>query len=283
MDKPLVLELAATGAPQRYQIRTTTAVQVGQMQFANELLYLVDYTVLHQNEQGYVVQLEVLNAMQKATDLFSRVTADLNQASRKLVLQTDAQGQLLHVENQAEIWRAWEAVRPGLQAKYRADATVKPYLEAFEAQLAVRGSMEDNLRDKGVCGALLLGVYGHRYQETPLLTKRQVKGFFHELDLPLQLATTATHDPAPVPPTVLLHTTGQVDDECFAEADFRRLMRSIVDDYTFPVALQLEYTAHHALAATTGRLLRSQQLLAAEVPGIYRNTVTHEVFSQPAA
>ena len=55
------------------------------MQFANELLYVVAYTVLGKREQGYEVQIEVLNAMQKATDLFSRVTADLNQASKKLV------------------------------------------------------------------------------------------------------------------------------------------------------------------------------------------------------
>ncbi|RZL11004.1 MAG: hypothetical protein EOO62_12650 [Hymenobacter sp.] len=261
-------------------------MQVAQMQFANELLYVVDYTVLRKNEQGYVVQIEVVNAMQKATDLFSRVTADLSQASRKLVLQTDAHGQLLHVENQPEILRAWEALYPALQAKYSADPTIKPYLEAFGEQLAVPGSMEDNLRDKGVCGALLLAVYGQVYhQGTPLLTKRQIRGFFHEFDLPLQLATTAISVPEllPAPTTVLLNATARVDDEAFAEADFRRLMRSIVDDYTFPVALQLEYTAQHALAANTGHLLRSQQRLAAEVPGIYQNTVTHEVFPQPVA
>lgn len=280
MDKPLVLELTASGRPQRYQLRTTTAVQVAQMQFANELLYVVDYTVLRKTAQGYVVQIEVLHAMQQATDLFSRVTADLNQASKKLVLQTDAHGNLLHVENQPEVVQAWEALRQPLRAKYSAEPTVQPFLDAFEQQLAVPGSMEANLRDKGVCGALLLGIYGQAYHDTPLLTKRQIKGFFHDIDLPLQLATTATAAPE-LPATVLLSATAQVDSEVFAATEFRRLMRSLVDDYTFPVALQVDYTAQHALAAHTGELLRSQQRLTAEVAGVYHNTVTHEVFPQP--
>ncbi|RZK27440.1 MAG: hypothetical protein EOO63_13385, partial [Hymenobacter sp.] len=119
MDKPIVLELTSIGRPQRYQVRTTTAVQVAQMKYENELLYVVDYTVLRKNERGYVVQLEVQHAAQQATDLFSQVTADLNQASKKLVLQTDAHGNLLRVENQAEIVRAWQALRQPLLDKYR--------------------------------------------------------------------------------------------------------------------------------------------------------------------
>jgi hypothetical protein len=82
---------------------------------------------------------------------------------------------------------------------------------------------------------------------------------------------------------VLLAVTAEVDDEAFARDEFRRLMRSIADDYTLPVALQLDYAAQHALATDTGYLLRSQQRLVAEVPGVYHNTITHEVFPQPVA
>lgn len=284
MDKPLLLlKLPAGGPPQRYQVRTTTAVQVADRQFANELLYVVDYAVLSQNAQGYVVQIEVLHAIQQATDLFSRVTADLGQASRKLVLQTDPHGNLLRVENQPEVVQAWQALRQPLRAKYSAEPAVQPFLDAFEQQLAVPGSMEANLRHKGVYGALLPGIYGAYHPETPLLTKQQIKGFFHELDLPLQLATTATVAAELPPGTVQLHTTAQLDGDLFPETDFRRLMRSIVDDYTLPVALQLTYTAQHVLAAHPGGIVQAQQYLKAEVPGVYHHTVTHEVFPQPVA
>ncbi len=286
MDPRLVLELTAFGTPRRYQVRTTTAVQVAQMRFANELLYVVDFTALGRNAQGYVLQLDVLNAMQKADDLFSRVTADVNQATRKLVVQTDPQGNLLRVENQPEIVRAWEAIRKPLLAKYAAEPGVQPFLAAFEQKLAEPGSMENNLREKGLCGALLTGAYHQPYGHEPVLTRRCISGFFNDIDLPLLVATTATvAPPSPAQPqdAIVVSATASVDEAAFAATDFRRLMRGIVDDYTFAVDLQLTHGAEHLIDARTGELLRSRQQLSAEVAGIYHNTVTHEVFPQPTA
>ena len=53
--------------------------------------------------------------------------------------------------------------------------------------------------------------------------------------------------------------------------DFRRLVRGIVDDYAFPVDLGLDCQAQHLFDAHTGALVRSQQRLAVEVAGVYRN------------
>ncbi|WP_046243795.1 hypothetical protein [Hymenobacter terrenus] len=282
MNPGLVLHLTAFGQPRRYQVRTTTAVQVGAMKFENELLYVVEQTVLGNNERGYLLQIDVVHAIQQATDLFSRVTADLNQATRRLVLQTDLHGQLLRVENQPEVLRAWQAMRKAVQAKYAAEPTVRPYLDAFEQQLAVPDSMAPNLRNKGLYGALLPKVYGQAYAKEPVHSRQQISGFFHDIDLPLTVATTAqpTEETA-FQDAVQVTATASLDAESFAATDFRRLMRSIVDDYKFPVDLTLTHRANHLLAARTGELLRSQQQLAAEVPGVYLNRITHDVFPQP--
>ena len=277
-----MLELTLVGQAQRYQVRTTTAVQVAQMKFENELLYVVEQRVLDKSANGYMLQIDILHATQKAEDLFSRVLADANQATRRLVLQTDLCGRLLRVENQADVLHQWEAVRKAVRAKYAAEPTVLPFLDSFEQQLAVPGSMEANLREKGVHGALLAGVYGQEFGSKPVRSKRQITGFFNELDLPLVLATTAVGADDPTAPgAVAVTATGTLDEEAFAATEFRRLMRGIVDDYTFPVDLDLECEARHVVDARTGALLRSAQRLVAEVPGVYHNRVTHDIFPQP--
>lgn len=280
----MVLELTGIGRVQRYQVRTTTAVQVAQMKFENELLYVVEQRLLGKNAQGYILQIDIVHSTQKADDIFSRALADVNQASRQLVLQTDVHGRLLRVENQAAVRHQWEQMRRAVQAKYAAEPTVAPFLDAFEQQLAVPGSMEPNLRDKGIHGALLAGIYGLPLGAAPLQSKRQIAGFFNELDLPLLLATTAgAAEPSATTETVPVFVTGTLDEEQFAATDFRRLMRGIVDDYTYPVALELECAAQHVFEVGTGALVRSQQRLVAEVPGIYLNRITHDLFPQPTA
>lgn len=279
-----VLQLTGVGQPRRYQVRTTTAVQVGQTKMENELLSVVECTLLGKNERGYVLQMEVLHAVQKNVDLFTQVAADVNLATRTLVLQTDPYGRLLRVENQPAVLRAWEGMRKTIQAKYATQPTVRPFLDAFEQQLATPGSLEPGLRDKGVHGALLVGVYGQPYHpQAPALTKRTIAGFFHDIDLPLVVGTTArAGERTALLDTVQVTATATLDGDVFAATDFRRLMRSLVDDYKFPVDLELDHAADHLLDSQTGALLRSQQRIRAEVPGIYHNAVTYDVFPQPA-
>lgn len=278
----MVLKLLASPQPQRYQVRTSSAVQVAQMKFENELLYVVEQQVLGENEHGYLLQVDVQHSTQRATDLFSRVLADVNQASSSLVVQADTHGRLVEVKNQAEVQRKWQAVSPAIRARYASEPAVQPFLDTFEQQLAVPGSMEVNLRTKGVHSALLAGLYGQAYTTEPVVNSHIIPGFFNELDLPLLLATQA-EEAADDAAIVLITRTGSLDTANFSSQDFRRLIRSIVDDYTFAVEVNVDYQAHFAVHRHTGVLLRSRQHLQAEVPGVYHNSVTHEIFPHPAA
>lgn len=290
MPHSLLLELAPRLTPSRYQLRTITTVQVGTTKFENELLYVVEQRVLAREATGYVVEVLVQHAMQKAEDVFSRVVADLNQASQRLVVQTDRHGNLVRVDNQPEVYQRWLALRPELLKKYAAEPTVAPFLEGFGQQLAVPGSMEANLRHKGVLGALLVGLYGHplgALDTAPVQTKRCITGFFGELDLPLLLTSgTQAPPPEPVPTTmsaVYVGTIGALDPDAFNVVAFRRLMRDLVDDFKFPVALEVDCAQAHVFDQLSGALLHSTQRLRAEVPGVYYNATAHELVVQPAA
>lgn len=279
------LQLKQVGQTVRYHVRTTTAVQVGQMKFANELLYVVEQTLKAQSAAGYVVQFDVHHTMQQAEDLFSQVVADVNQVSRTLLVQTDPHGNLLQVENQLDLLKEWQHMGPALRDKYAQQAAVRPFLDAFEQQLRQPGSLEANLRHKGLYGALLPGIYGYDYQAGPALSQRCISGFFNTFDLPLLLSTEQTdleaEEAVASPRAIRLLTTGKLDEEAFAEKEFRRLIRSLVDDYRFSVELEVTYKAIHLVDEWSGLLLTSQQALKAEVPGVYHNAITHHVSQQP--
>ncbi|GAA4027351.1 hypothetical protein GCM10022409_09170 [Hymenobacter glaciei] len=287
MSKPLLLAQNHS-APLRYQLRTTTAIQVGERKFENELLYVVEQQLHPAQGLGYLLEINVQHTMQKADDLMSRVVADVNQASRRLLVQTDLHGNLLRVENQEQVLAEWELLRQPLLKKYEAQPEVKPFFEAFGQQLAIPGSLEPNLRYKGVLGALLPGLYGYAYgpQEPAVLTSRRITGFFNTLDLPL-LLTSQQGLPAAGAPTgpANLHvtTTGALDDAAFAHEDFRRMIRDLVDDFKFPVDLEIDCTGAHTFDAASGALLHAQQVLRAEVAGIYHNSTIHDVVVQQPA
>ena len=287
MPKPLLLAQNHS-ALLRYQLRTTTAIQVGEQKFENELLYIVEQRLLASQGPGYLLEINVQHTMQKAEDLMSRVVADVNQASRLLLVQTDLHGNLLRVENQAQVLAEWQLLRGPLLKKYAAQPEVEPFFEAFGQQLAIPGSLEPNLRHKGVLGALLPGLYGYSYgsQEPLVQTSRCISGFFNALDLPL-LLTSQQGPPAEGAPTgpETLHvaTTGVLDDAAFAHQDFRRLIRDLVDDFKFPVNLEIDCTGTHTFDVASGALLHAQQVLRAEVAGIYHNSTIHDVVVQHPA
>jgi hypothetical protein len=284
MPQPLLLAQNHL-APLRYQLRTTTAIQVGEMKFENELLYVVEQQVHPSQGPGYLLEINVRHTMQQAEDLMSRVVADANQVSRRLLVQTDPHGNLLRVENQAEVLAEWQLLRQPLLKKYAAQPEVKPFFEAFGQQLAIPGSLEPNLRHKGVLGALLPGLYGYAYgpQEPPVLASRRIGGFFNTIDLPLLLTSKqgSPAEGAPTGPTTLhVTTTGALNDAAFAHEDFRRLIRDLVDDFKFPVNLEIDCTGAHTFDAASGALLHGQQVLRAEVAGIYHNSTIHDVVVQ---
>ena len=289
MSAPLTLHLLPHATPVRYNLRTTTTIQVGSTKFENEILYVAEQRVLARNAEGYVLETLMKHSMQKADDLFSRVVADVSQASQRLVVQTDQHGNLVRVENQPEVYQHWQKIRPDLAKKYADEATVAPFLESFGTQLAIPGSMEVNLRHKGLLGALLVGLYGYPIGRgsDPLVTKRRITGFFGEIDLPLALTSSTQPPPADVVLTSVnaayVGSTGIVDTETFASEALRRLMRDLVDDFKFPVDLQLECTNAHIFDQISGTLLHSNQLLRVEVPGVYYNATAHELVAQPVA
>lgn len=258
------------------------------MKFENELLYVVEQQLHPSQAAGYVLEINVRHSMQKAEDLMSRVVADANQASRRLLVQTDPHGNLLRVENQAQVQAEWQLLREPLLKKYAAQPEVKPFFEAFGQQLAIPGSLEPNLRHKGVLGALLPGLYGYAYgpQESAVLTSRCITGFFNTLDLPLRLTSRQgpPAEAAPIGPgTLHVATTGVLDDAAFAHQDFRRLIRDLVDDFKFPVNLEIDCTEFHTFDTASGTLRHARQVLRAGVAGIYHNSTIHDVVVQQPA
>ena len=274
---PLLLKTAIP--PVTHRVVSTVAVQVGQNRFENQLTTVVQQTLMRKSADTYLVALEVLDFQQQATDLFSRVTADLNQLSQRLVLLTDIHGNITRVVNAPELAQQWATARPILEHKYADQPAVLPFFTAFEQQLAQPGTFELSLRNKGIYGVLFPGFYGRSLNnEQKTVHERRLLNFFNQLHLPLQLTTVAG------PRTgnggveeLSLQTTGRLDEAQFETLAFQRLMQSIVDSVGFAVQLDVEHSETYAVDLATGWIARGQQMLMAEVPGAYFHESKHEI------
>lgn len=267
-------------APITHQVNTTVAVQVGPTRFTNTLRTLVRQTLLRRSAEGYLIGVEVLEATQQATDLFSQVTGDLNELSQQLLVRADAQGRLVQLANGPDLLRRWALLRPRLLHKYAGQPSVLAFLEAYERQLAVPGTLEQSLFGKGIYGALFPGVYGQPlYAAEGVPRQRLLPNFFNELDLPLLLTTQASPAPLadPGPAAVQLTTIGRLDEARFDRLAFERMIRAIVDDTTFEVALSVGQTETYVVDLATGWLVSGTQSLVAEVPGAYYQETTHTI------
>jgi len=266
-------------APITHQVDTTVAVQVGPTRFTNRLRTLVRQTLVRRSAEGYLIGVEVLETTQQATDLFSQVTGDLNELSQQLLVRADAQGRLVQVANGPDLLRRWALLRPRLLLKYAGQPSVLAFLEAYERQLAVPGTLEQSLFEKGIYGALFPGVYGQPLSTTEGMQRpRNLPNFFNQLALPLLLTTRAS----PAPPTapaaaVQLTTTGHLHEARFDRLAFERMMRDIVDDSTFEVALSLAHSETCVVDLASGWLLSGTQSRVAEVPGAYYQETTHTI------
>jgi hypothetical protein len=273
---PLLLQ--ADIAPITHQVDTTVAVQVGPNRLANSLSTLVRQTLVRRSAEGYLIGVEVLEATQQATDLFSQVTADLNELSQQLLLRTDAQGRLLQVANSPDLVRRWEQLRPALLRKYANQPSVASFLQAYGTQLTVPGTFEQSIFGKGIYGALFPGVYGQVLSATEGVQKqRQLPNFFNQLALPLLLSTVA--GPAPPSPfaAIQLTTTGRLDEKLFDRPSFERMMRDIVDDVTFSVELAVMQAETYVIDLSSGWIASGSQSLVVEVPGAYYQEVKHTI------
>jgi hypothetical protein len=274
---PLVLK--AGSPPIAHRLESAIAVQVGPNRFENRTAAVVKQTLVSKAADGYVIAVEVLDFQQQATDLFSQVTADLNQLSQRVVVRTDAHGCLAQVLNVPELTQQWVRLRPTLHQKYAGQPAVRPFLDSFEQQLSVPGTFEQSLRNKGIYGALFPGLYGQPLSsEQGSSSHRQLHNFFNQLHLPLLLTTLASPNrTTSLADELRLTTTGQLDEAQFDALAFQRMMQSIVDDVTFPVTLELDHTETYTVDLASGWITRGVQALTAQVPGAYFQESRHEI------
>ena len=273
------LALKAGIPPVAHRVASTVAVQVGRTRFENHCVTLVQQTLMRKSADAYLIAVEVLDFQQQATDLFSRVTADLNQLSQRLLLLTDVHGGIVRVVNAPELTQQWTKARPILARKYADQPAVQAFFTAFEQQLSQPGTFELSLRNKGIYGALFPGFYGRALDNDARNGyQRQLRNFFNHLDLPLQLTTvTGARVLGASAEELPLTTVGRLDEARFDALTFQRLMQSIVDDVSFAVALEMEHSETFGVDVASGWMAHGQQTLTVEVAGAYFHESKHEI------
>lgn len=274
MSAPLALSPLAP--PRTYKLTTTSAVRLNEAEEQNTYTTIARQTLLERKPNNtYRLGLEVLSFETSNSTLFNSLAADLNQVSKSLVVQTDIYGRFDRIENKNELLQTWQRLKPAMVQKYRQHFPAA-FFAAFEQNLRAEGVFEKTLRHKGLHGVLLAGFYGYGYVPgVPVAGTRVIEQFFNAIDLPLktELQLAATSAPA----TLTLHLTGTLNQAALRQDDLRRLLRSMAGNPLLKVSMQANCQERYELAAATGELVRAEQHLLAEIPGVYRNEVHHHL------
>lgn len=274
MSAPLTLSPLAP--PRTYKLTTTSLVRMNEAEEQNTYTTIARQTLLERKPNNtYRLALEVISFEAGNATFFNDLAADLNQVSNSLVVHTDIYGRLDHIENKAAVLQAWQRLKPTVVDKYK-QYYPPAFFASFEHNLSAEGVFEKTLRHKGLHGVLLAGLYGYGYvPDAPVTGTRVLEQFISNIDLPLQTSTRLATD-AP-PGTLALDLTGHLHQGALREDDLRRLFRTMADNPLLKVSLQAACQERYELEAATGWLLRAEQRLVAEVPGIYRNELHHQL------
>ncbi|MCB2377405.1 hypothetical protein LGH70_07425 [Hymenobacter sp. BT635] len=271
------LALGALAAPRTYKLTTTSHMRMNAAEERNVYHTVARQTLLARKPNNtYRLKIEVLSFEAENPSFFTALAADLNQVSNSLVVQTDIYGRLEQIENKADMLKTWQRIRSGVVKKYE-KLYPKAFFDAFGQNIQVAGLFEKTLRHKGLHGVLLPGIYGYGYSaEAPVTGRRVLEQFINQVDLPL-LTTTTLQPTEPADNVLRLKVAGTLNEEAFRDDDLRRLLRTMADNPLLKVSMNATCQERYDLEAATGWLIRAEQRLSAEVPGIYQNEVHHHI------
>ena len=270
------LALAPLAAPRTYHLTTTSLMRMNEAEERNIYRTTARLTLLERKPNNtYRLAIDVLSFEAENDTFFNALAADLNQVSNALIVQTDVYGRLERIENKADMLRTWQRIRSEVIKKYQ-KYYPEAFFEAFGQNIAVEGVFEKTLRHKGVHGVLLAGLYGYGYApDAPVRGTRVLEQFINQVSLPLQTTTTVGSNAAPG--QLKLAVAGTLHHAALQEDDLRRLFRTMADNPLLKVQLQAACQEQYDLETPTGWLVRAEQRLTAEVPGIYYNDVHHQL------
>ncbi|MBO2013009.1 hypothetical protein [Hymenobacter negativus] len=272
----LPLALAPLEASRTYQLTTTSFVRMNEAEEQNIYHTTARQTLLERKPNNtYRLALEVLSFKAENPTFFNNLATDLNQVSNSLIIQTDVYGRLERIENKDEMLQTWQRLKSEIVEKYQKQCP-PAFFEAFERNLRLENVFEKTLRNKGLHGLLLAGLYGYGYvPDAPVKGTRVLEQFINNIDLPLR--TTTTIAPTPNPTQLSIAVEGSLHQSALREDDLRRLFRTMADNPVLKVSLTATSQERYDLDAATGWVRQAEQRLQAEVPGIYQNAVHHRL------
>jgi len=270
------LALVPLEKPRTYRLTTTSLMRMNETEERNTYHTTAQLTLLERKPNNtYRLGIDILSFEAKNPTFFNSLAADLNQVSNSLIIQTDVYGRLASIENKADMFKTWQRLRDDVVKKYQQYYS-EAFFDAFGQNIQVEGVFEKTLRHKGLHGILLAGLYGYGYvPDAPVRGTRVLEQFINQIDLPLQTTTTVVESATPGQLTLVLE--GTLHEGALQEDDLRRLFRAMADNPLLKVQLQATCQERYDLEATTGWLVRAEQRLTAEVPGIYHNDVHHQL------
>ncbi|UOQ51735.1 hypothetical protein [Hymenobacter cellulosivorans] len=269
--------LFSPAAPVGSQVCTLTVhtvLRAGNLKSESAARWQVRKTLRHASVAGFVFDLTTLDFAQTPAHGPDQLTADLMALQQHLVVETDAAGRLVRVDNLPELHRQWAALRPRLHAKYRGAADIPPALIDQLGQVLDADALPAALARNPAFGALLPPLYGRVYSAAePVPGTATVPRFVGELELPFRTEARLMNAAPTAAVAATVQVAGEVDEDRYDAAAARRGLCALADQPNLDARV---WALHHESYVFGPRheLVEATRHTRAEVPGVLGQQLT---------
>lgn len=230
LDKPLT---------RSYRISQETTYTLESFTYHNQIETDLLMTLDRKTESGHVFTIQLLRQWQLKKDGTEPLDLDMAQLRKKLIIETDRNGSILHVLNLSDIKKLWIEIKPSIAEKYDKDLQSKAIINSSIAFLYTDGELERILRTSYLYHGLLPGLYAENFKKESdyaIDGYRNITNAIGAIALPFKtVAKLADYDAQTGNCTIKIE--GEIDQENLDKDGVAKLLRKMTDVYNLNTRL----------------------------------------------
>lgn len=215
-------------------------------------------------KHGMFYQLNVINRKQSNTEGVRAIEQDLFFLQEKLIIQTDAEGNLLKINNLPEIKVLWEKSKRNFRKKHKKLEDIDTLIKVTDELLENNPAFTNNIKESDITTLLFPPIYSKTIDEgITYQQKKDFADFFGEVTLPLKLTTTFKQRKK-----LNVLRKGILDEERFEDEKVANFFRTLADNYQLGVKVTVDYMETYDIDKQHW-VTHAGQLMAVKIQGLF--------------
>lgn len=215
-------------------------------------------------KHGMFYQLNVLNRKQSNTEGIRAIEQDLFFLQKKLIIQTDAEGNILKIDNLPEIKALWEKSKRDFRKRHKKLEDIDALIRVTDELLENNEEFTNNIKESDIATLLFPPIYSKIInEEATYEQQKDFSDFFGEVTLPLKLKTTFKQRKK-----LNVLRKGIIDEERFDDQKVTNFFRTLADNYQLGVKVIADYLETYDLDEEHW-ITHAGQMMTVKIQGLF--------------